>query len=153
MANELAARFDIVGIEDLNVAGMTHNRLLSRALADVGLGQMATIITTECSDRDTTLVTVGRFYASSKKCSNCGAVKAKLPLNIRTFDCDVCGMSLDRDINAARNIEREAVRLHENQQQQQDQVGNVAGLRPETRNADPRPSKSKRASAREAVAA
>jgi len=153
LANELAARFDLVGIEDLNVAGMTHNRPLARALADVGLGQLATIITTECSDRDTELVTVGRFYPSSKTCSGCGAVKAKLPLNTRTFDCDTCGMSLDRDINAARNIEREAVRLHENQQQQQDQAVNVAGLRPETRNADPRPSKSNRATAREAVAA
>jgi putative transposase len=151
LANELAARFDLVGIEDLNVAGMTHNRPLARALADAGLAQMATIVTTECSDRDTTLVTVGRFYPSSKKCSGCGAVKAKLPLNLRTFDCEQCGTSLDRDVNAACNIEREAVRLHE--KQQQDQEVNVAGLRPETRNADPRPYKTRRAPAREALAA
>jgi putative transposase len=139
LANELAARFDLVGIEDLNVAGMTHNRPLARALADTGLGQLRTIITTECTDRATEMVTVGRFYPSSKTCSGCGAVKAKLPLIIRTFDCGVCGMSLDRDVNAARNIEREAVRLHETQQQQKEQAVNVAGLRPETRNADPRP--------------
>ncbi|MCU1362126.1 MAG: transposase, partial [Ilumatobacteraceae bacterium] len=151
LANELAARFDVVGIENLNVAGMTHNRPLARALADASLGQMATIITTECSDRDTDLVTVGRFYASSKTCSGCEAVKAKLPLNIRTFDCDHCGITLDRDVNAALNIEREAIRLHANQQQ--DHEVNVAGLRPETRNADPRPLKTRRAQAREAVAA
>jgi putative transposase len=151
LANDLAARFDMVGIEGLNVAGMTHNRPLARALADAGLAQLRTIITTECTDRDTPVVPVGRFYASSKTCSSCGAVKAKLPLNIRTFDCDHCGITLDRDVNAARNIEREAVRLHENQQQHP--VVNVAGLRPETRNADPRPSKTRRATAREAVAA
>ncbi len=151
LANELAARFDLVGVEDLNVAGMTHNRPLARALADAGLGQMHTIITTECADRNTPAVIVGRFYASSKTCSDCGAAKAKLPLNVRTFDCDHCGMALDRDVNAARNIAREAVRLHELQKQEPEV--NVAGLRPETRNADPRPHKTRRAAAREAVAA
>jgi putative transposase len=150
LANELAARFELVGIEDLNVAGMTHNRPLARAVADAGLSQLRTIITTECADRATTVVPVGRFYASSKTCSDCGAVKAKLPLNIRTFDCNHCGMSLDRDVNAARNIACEAVRLHEKRQQQEH---NVAGLRPETRNADPRPHKTRPATAREAVAA
>jgi putative transposase len=149
LANELAARFDLVGIEDLNVAGMTHNRPLARALADAGLGQMRTIITTECADRNTPVMVVGRFYASSKTCSACGAVKAKLPLNIRTFDCDHCGMSLDRDVNAAHNIAREAVRLHEHQQHE----ANVAGLRPETENADPRPHKTTPAKAGMAVAA
>ncbi len=148
LADELAARFDLVGVEDLNVAGMTHNRPLARALADAGLGQLRTFITTECTDRDTVVVVVGRFYSSSKTCSGCGSVKAKLPLNIRTFDCGHCAMSLDRDVNAAHNIAREATRLHEHQQQQ-----HVAGLRPETRNADPRPHKTRRATARAAVAA
>ena len=149
LADELAARFDLVGIEDLNVAGMTHNRPLARALADAGLAQLRTIITTECSDRDTPLVAIGRFYASSKTCSGCGAVKAKLPLSTRTFDCTECGISLDRDVNAARNIAREAVRLHELHHQEDLQV--VAGLRPETRNADPRPRKTTPAEAGVAV--
>ena len=156
LANELAARFNIVGLEDLNVTGMTHNRPLARALADAGFAQLRTIITTECSDRHTDLVTVGRFYPSSKTCSNCGTVKAKLSLSTRTFDCDMCGVILDRDVNAAHNIEREATRLHaqqQQQQQQQQQEIHVAGLRPETRNADPKPHKTKRATARQAVAA
>ena len=137
LANELAARFDLVGIEDLNVKGMTHNRPLARALADAGLGQLATIITTECTDRGTPVVKVGRFYPSSKTCSNCGTVTAKLSLSQRTFDCTTCGTHIDRDVNAARNIEREAVRLHA--QQQPDPSGlEVAGLRPETRNAERR---------------
>jgi putative transposase len=148
LANELAGRFDIVGVEDLNVAGMTHNRPLARALADAGISQLRTIITTECADRDTIVVPVGRFYPSSKTCSGCGAVKAKLPLSARTFDCDHCDMSLDRDVNAAHNIAREAVRLHQHQQQD-----DVAGLRPETRNADPRSHKTRRATAQMAVAA
>ena len=105
LANELAARFDTVVIEDLNIRGMTHNRPLARALADAGLGQFRQILTTECADRGTRLVTVDRWYPSSKTCSTCGAVKAKLSLTIRVFDCDTCGTSLDRDVNAALNLE------------------------------------------------
>ncbi len=150
LANELTARFDLVGIEDLNVKGMTHNRPLARALADAGLGQLCTIITTECTDRSTDLVAVNRWYPSSKTCSNCGTVTAKLSLSQRTFDCTTCGAHIDRDVNAARNIEREAVRLHA--QQQADPSGSeVAGLRPETRNADRRTRKTSTATAAGAV--
>ena len=149
LANELAARFDLVGIEDLNIKGMTHNRPLARALADTGLGQLAEFITTECVDRGTPLVRVGRFYPSSKTCSDCGTVTAKLSLSQRTFDCTTCGMSVDRDVNAAVNIEREAVRLHA--QQQTGIELEVAGLRPETRNADRRTHKTSPTTVREAV--
>ncbi|MFI7007031.1 zinc ribbon domain-containing protein [Streptomyces sp. NPDC050145] len=45
-----------------------------------------------------------RWYPSSKTCSGCGAVKAKLPLHIRTFECDACGLVIDRDANAALNL-------------------------------------------------
>jgi putative transposase len=45
-----------------------------------------------------------RWYPSSKTCSACGVVKAKLRLSERTFTCDSCGMSMDRDLNAARNL-------------------------------------------------
>ncbi|MEN9646183.1 MAG: hypothetical protein RL238_2852 [Actinomycetota bacterium] len=149
LANELAARFDLVGIEDLNVKGMTHNRPLARALADAGLGQLAEIITTECTDRGAPVVKVGRFSPSSKTCSSCGTVTAKLSLSDRTFDCTSCGAHVDRDVNAAANIEREAVRLHA--QQQADLVSGVAGLRPETRNAARRAHKTEPATAGTAV--
>ena len=59
---------------------------------------------------------VGRWFPSSKTCSNCGTVKAKLSLSGRTFNCDACGTSMDRDVNAAINIK-------------------VAGSAPETLNA------------------
>lgn len=151
LANELAARFDLVGIEDLNIKGMTHNRPLARALADAGLGQLATLITTECTDRGTPVVKVGRFYPSSKTCSSCGTVTAKLSLSDRIFDCTHCGSSVDRDANAAANIEREALRLHA--QPQADLVSGVAGLRPETRNAARRTHKTEPATAGTAVSA
>jgi putative transposase len=46
----------------------------------------------------------GRFYPSSKTCSGCGAVKAKLTLSERTYVCTACGLMTDRDVNAARNL-------------------------------------------------
>jgi putative transposase len=52
------------------------------------------------------LVVADRWFPSSKTCSDCGVVKAKLPLRVRTFECDACGMVLDRDLNAARNLAR-----------------------------------------------
>jgi putative transposase len=50
------------------------------------------------------LVVADRWYPSSKTCSGCGAVKAKLALSERDYEYDVCGLVLDRDLNAARNL-------------------------------------------------
>jgi putative transposase len=50
------------------------------------------------------MVAADRFYPSTKACSSCGAVKAKLPLSTRTYDCDSCDLVLDRDVNAAVNL-------------------------------------------------
>jgi putative transposase len=47
-----------------------------------------------------------RFYPSSKRCSGCGLVRADLPLGVRVFACSACGLMVDRDLNAARNLAR-----------------------------------------------
>ncbi len=134
LANTLAGGFDIVGIEDLNVKGMSHKkRRLGRHLADASLAELRRLLTYKTADHGHRLVVVDRFYPSSKTCSTCGAVKAKLPLHARTFDCEHCDAHVDRDVNAAHNIAREAVRLHGSTSHE-----DVAGLRPETVNADSR---------------
>ena len=136
--NALVHQVDTVAIEDLSVAGMaTTKRHLGRALADVSLAELRRQLTSKTTDRGTTLGVVDRFSPSSKTCSSCGAVSATLPLSVRVFECGTSKASLDRDVNASRNIEAEgrrvlaaaldAVRTH-----------HVAGLRPETSNADPR---------------
>jgi putative transposase len=138
LANVLAGGFDIVGIEDLNVKDLSRrDNRLGRQLADVSLGELRRILTYTTVDRGTALVAVGRFYPSSKTCSCCGAVTAKLTLQQRTFNCNNCGASIDRDVNAAHNIAREAIRLHE-LTAASTEAEVVAGLRPETRNADSR---------------
>ena len=90
--------------EDLNVAGMTRNRRLARAIGDQGFGTLRRMLDYKSAWRGGRLVTAGRFYPSSKKCSGCGAVKAKLALSERTYQCDNCGLVTDRDVNAARNL-------------------------------------------------
>jgi putative transposase len=50
------------------------------------------------------LILADRWYPSSKTCSGCGAVKTKLALSERTYRCEHCGLALDRDVNAARNL-------------------------------------------------
>jgi putative transposase len=100
----LAARYETVAVEDLNVAGMTRNRRLARAVTDQGFGTLRRMLGYKTAWRGGRLVTAGRFYPSSKKCSGCGAVKAKLALSERTYTCDACGLVADRDVNAARNL-------------------------------------------------
>jgi putative transposase len=107
VTNILAGGFDVVAVEDLNVAGMAHRkRRLGRRLADASLGELRRQLTYKTADRGHHLVRVGRFFPSSKTCSGCGAVKAKLPLSERTYRCDECGLVADRDMNAARTIAR-----------------------------------------------
>ncbi len=111
------------------MAGMANRtRRLGRALADVHSENSPANSPTRPRTTATSLVTVDRFYPSSKTCSACGTVKAKLPLR-RIFKCDDCGPTLDRDVNAARNIANEASRILEQHTTTTQQ--DVAGLRPE----------------------
>ncbi|TVZ06898.1 transposase [Trebonia kvetii] len=100
----LAARYETVVAEDLNVAGMTRNRRLARAVADQGFGTARRMLAYKTAWRGGTLVTADRWFPSSKTCSGCGTVKAKLGLAERIYRCDGCGLVMDRDVNAARNL-------------------------------------------------
>ena len=100
----IARRCSVVCIEDLNVAGMVKNRHLARSLSDAALGEFRRQLEYKTARNGAVLRVVDRWYPSSKTCSNCGAVKAKLSLSERVFNCDACGLSIDRDLNAAINI-------------------------------------------------
>jgi putative transposase len=100
----LARRYETVVAEDLNVAGMTRNRHLARAIADQGFGQARRMLGYKTQWNGGRLIMAGRFCPSSKTCSGCGAVKAKLTLSERTYVCTACGLVIDRDVNAARNL-------------------------------------------------
>ena len=100
----IARNYGTVCIEDLNVAGMVKNRHLARSLSDAALGEFRRQLEYKTARTGAVLRVVDRWYPSSKTCSNCGVVKAKLPLSERVFNCDACGASMDRDLNAAINI-------------------------------------------------
>jgi putative transposase len=100
----LVERFGTVVIEDLNVAGMSKNRSLARVLGDAGFGEFRRQLTYKGVRAGTTVIVADRFYPSSKTCSKCGTVKAKLSLSERTFTCTDCGFEADRDYNAAVNL-------------------------------------------------
>jgi len=101
---DLTRRYETVVIEDLNVAGMVQNRRLARAVSDQGFGQTRRMLGYKTAWNGGTLIVADRWFPSSKTCSDCGTVKAKLSLSERAYRCDGCGLVLDRDVNAARNL-------------------------------------------------
>jgi putative transposase len=116
----------VIGIEDLNVSrhllqvgkpaqrsglGMLANGKLSKAIADMGFYEFRRQLEYKTQRYGSKLVIVDRFYPSSKTCSSCGEKKSSLSLSQRVFKCDSCGFECDRDVNAAINLNKKAVRL------------------------------------------
>lgn len=97
---------EIITMEDLNVSGMMKNRHLSKAIQEQCFYEFRRQMEYKCEDKGIKLQFVDRFYPSSKTCSCCGSVKNNLKLSDRTYICDECGLVIDRDFNAALNLER-----------------------------------------------
>jgi putative transposase len=104
LTTRLATQHGTVVVEQLNVAGMVRNRRLARAISDTGMGELRRQLGYKSTWYGCRLVVADRFYPSSKTCCGCGWVKAKLTLAERTFGCEICGLVMDRDLNAARNL-------------------------------------------------
>ncbi|MFC5747955.1 IS607 family element RNA-guided endonuclease TnpB [Actinomadura rugatobispora] len=104
LTTSVRAEYGTVVVEDLNVAGMLRNRRLARKIAQAGFGEIRRQFTYKGQRNACPTMVVSRWYPSSKTCSSCKTVKAKLPLHVRVFSCDACGLVIDRDENAARNL-------------------------------------------------
>jgi len=143
IAKILAANYDFVGLESLNTKGMLAKVLpktddagkyikngrkaksgLSRAISAVGFGSLLLLIKQKAGFYGTTVQEINQWFASSKMCSNCGAVKSKaeLPLHVREYHCDSCGFVCGRDENAARNIVNEALRIYHGGNEEETQI-------------------------------
>ena len=107
----LVRDYDFIGMEDLNVKGMVKNRRLAKSISDAGWSQFVSFIEYKSAWYGKQVVKIGRFFPSSKTCSECGWVKADLKLSDREFICQECGSVLDRDVNASINILNESVRI------------------------------------------
>lgn len=106
----LAKNFDVICIEDLNVSGMLKNRKLSRAIAELGLFEFKRQLEYKTKLYGSQLVVISRWFPSSKTCSNCGHEQS-MTLKDRTYVCGNCNHIEDRDLNAAKNIECEGLRI------------------------------------------
>lgn len=95
--------YAVVGVEDLHVRGMLRNKRLAYAISDASWASFVGKLSYKLERRGGVLVKVDRWFPSSKACSSCGLVKAKLGLDERVFRCGGCGLILDRDYNAALN--------------------------------------------------
>ena len=109
LTTSITRRFHTIGIEDLNVKGMLGNRHLSRAIADMGFGELRRQLEYKAAWRRGQVVIVSRWYPSSKTCSGCGDRLSDLDLAIRHWSCPGCGTLHDRDLNAAINLRNMAV--------------------------------------------
>ena len=119
VTTHLAKSHGRVVIEDLNVVGMMASGRktparqgqyvrakagLNRGLADAAFGQLRRMLAYKCGWHGSQLVVATRFFASSRRCSGCGQLRGAFSLSERVFVCAGCGLRIDRDLNAARNL-------------------------------------------------
>ncbi|HUY79760.1 MAG TPA: RNA-guided endonuclease TnpB family protein [Ktedonobacterales bacterium] len=104
VTTRLAKTKSVIVIEDLYVAGMLKNHHLAQAIADVGFAEFRRQLTYKAAWYGSRVVVVSRWEPTSKRCSQCGWHDAALTLADRVFRCAACGLTLDRDLNAALNI-------------------------------------------------
>ncbi len=100
----LAKNHSRIVIENLCVSGMMKNRRLSRAIADVGFYEFRRQLEYKCQWYGSKLDVAKRTFPSSKRCSSCGHKKKELSLSEREYECEECGLMIDRDLNAALNL-------------------------------------------------
>ena len=108
---KLINNYDFIGIEDLNVSGMIKNHCLAKSISDASFSEFYNILGYKAAWYGKTIVKVDRWFASSKLCSHCGWKDTELKLSDRTFCCKACGLEIDRDLNASKNILEEALRV------------------------------------------
>lgn len=106
VTHHLAKNHSVVKIEDLHVKAFLKNHKLAGAIADCGMHEFKRQLEYKTEKFGSKLILVDRFFPSSQICSNCGNHRHKMPLKNRIFECPDCGYKADRDLNAARNIDR-----------------------------------------------
>lgn len=106
LTTDLAKNHGVVKIEDLSIKAFLKNHKLAGAIADCGMYEFRRQLEYKTEKFSSQLVLVDRMFPSSQICSNCGNHRHKMPLKDRVYVCPDCGHTEDRDLNAAKNIER-----------------------------------------------
>ena len=101
---QLVRENQTIAVESLAVKNMVKNHKLALAISDSGWSELIRQLDYKCRWYGRTLVAIDRWFPSSKRCSSCGHIVDKMPLNIREWTCPKCGCNHDRDVNASKNI-------------------------------------------------
>jgi putative transposase len=101
-ARRLVNRYGVIAVEKLNVKGMVKNHCLAKSISDASWSMFRNVLSQKAARAARTYAEVNPAY-TSQTCSGCGHI-AKKSLSQRQHDCPICGLSLDRDTNAAINI-------------------------------------------------
>ena len=104
LTTRLCSENQAIVIEDLAVSNMVKNRRLARSISDMGWSEFRRQLGYKSIIYGTQVVIADRYFPSSKMCSNCGCIKSDLSLTDRLYICKDCGVEVDRDVNAAKNL-------------------------------------------------
>ena len=111
LSTRLIRENQVICVESLSVKNMMQNPSLAKAIADVGWGEFVRQLEYKAQWYGRRLIKIDRWFPSSKTCSSCGAVLENLDLAVRAWRCPACGAQHDRDVNAAKSVLTEGLRL------------------------------------------
>ncbi|WP_311948752.1 RNA-guided endonuclease InsQ/TnpB family protein [Halomonas piscis] len=104
LSRQIVNENQVICVESLKVKNMLRNPRLAKSISDAGWGEFVRQLEYKAAWADRQLSAIDQWYPSSKRCSDCGHVMAKMPLHVRAWTCPECAAEHDRDVNAAVNI-------------------------------------------------
>lgn len=113
LSTEIIKNHDVICLENLNIKGLLQNHKLARSIADVSWSKLIQKLEYKAKWYGKEIIKIDRWYPSSQRCSVCGENTGKKDLSIRAWTCPSCHTTHDRDINAAKNILAEGLRIRQ----------------------------------------
>lgn len=111
ITNQLIRENQTIVMETLGVKDMLEQKKMSRQISDASWGLLTKMLEYKCKWYGRELIKINQYYPSSKTCSGCGNVKETLLLSERVYNCDNCGLKIDRDLNASLNIKQTGIKI------------------------------------------